>query len=341
MSRIVLILTVIFALTHFTTRNSVGQSNFYDGKTIRIIVGFSPGGGYDALARMLSRHMPKYIPGHPTILVENMTGAGSLLAANHIFKVAKPDGLTMGHFSGGFAYSQVMGQPGIEFDVQKFVFVGAVARDESAIALTKASGITSMEKWFAAKTPVKLGTTGPGAFGTDNVIKVVKAALNLPIQIISGYKGTADMRLAAESGEIDGSTWGWDSMRGTWQKAIESGTVVVVLKTVPKPFPDLSRVPLAIDFAKTAEAKQLIEFGIHYPSKITKTLALPPGTPNDRAQILQKALQESVKDSEFIAEADKAKIGLAPVSADEMRKTVEGIFKLDPGLLAKLKAILF
>ncbi len=145
------------------------QSNFYEGKTIRIIVGFSPGGGYDALARMLSRHMPKYIPGHPTILVENMTGAGSLLAANHIFKVAKPDGLTFGHFSGGFAYSQVMGQPGIEFDVQKFVFVGAVARDESAIALTKASGINSMEKWFAAKTPVKLGTTGPGAFGTDNV----------------------------------------------------------------------------------------------------------------------------------------------------------------------------
>lgn len=317
------------------------QTHFYEGKTIRIIVGFSPGGGYDALARMLSRHMPKYIPGQPTILVENMTGAGSLLAANHIFKVAKPDGLTFGHFSGGFAYSQVMAQPGIEFDVQKFVFVGAVARDESAIALTKASGINTMEKWFAAKTPVKLGTTGPGAFGTDNVVKVIKAALNLPIQVISGYKGTADMRIAAESGEIDGTTWGWDSMRGTWQKAIESGTVTIVLQTVPKPFADLPKVPLAIDFAKTAEAKQLIEYGIHYPSKITKTLALPPGTPNDRAQILQKALQETVKDAEFIAEADKAKIGLAPVTADDMRKTVEGIFKLDAGLVAKLKAILF
>jgi len=341
MARPVLTLAALAVWMLFGTGRSIAQVNYYEGKTIRIIVGFSPGGGYDALARMLSRHMPKYIPGHPTIVVENMTGAGSLLAANHIFKVAKPDGLTFGHFSGGFAYSQVMGQPGIEFDVQKFVFVGAVARDESAIALTQASGITSMEKWFAAKTPVKLGTTGPGAFGTDNVIKILKAALNLPIQIISGYKGTADIRLAAESGEIDGSTWGWDSMRGTWQKAIESGTVVVVLQTVPKPFPDLPKVPLAIDFAKTAEAKQLIEFGIHYPSKITKTLALPPGTPNDRAQILQKALQETVKDNEFIAEADKAKIGLAPVTADDMRKTVEGIFKLEPGILAKLKTILF
>jgi tripartite-type tricarboxylate transporter receptor subunit TctC len=170
---------------------------------------------------------------------------------------------------------------------------------------------------------------------------VIKAALNLPIQIISGYKGTADMRLAAESGEIDGTTWGWDSMRGTWQKAIESGTVLIVLQTVPKPFPDLPRVPLAIDLAKTPEAKQLIEVGIHYPSKITKTLALPPGTPNDRAQILQKALQETVKDKEFIAEAEKAKLGLAPVTAEEMKTTVDGIFKLDAAILAKLKTILF
>jgi len=317
------------------------QSDFFQGKTIRIIVGYSPGGGYDALARMLSRHMGKYIAGHPAIMVENMAGAGSLLAANHVYKVAKPDGLTMGHFSGGFAYSQVTGQPGVELDMKKFIYVGAMARDESAIALTKASGITSMEKWFAAKSPAKMGTTGPGAFGTDNVLKIAKAALNLPMQIISGYKGTADMRLAAESGEIDGTTWGWDTMRSGWQKSLESGTVVVVLQTVPKPFPDLAKVPLAIDLAKSAEAKQLIEYGIHYPSKITKTLALPPGTPSERAQILQKALQETVRDPEFISEAEKARIGLNPVTAEDMKKTVDGIFALDPSLLAKLKTILF
>ena len=340
MKKIILISAMVASmLALFGTASA--QSNFYEGKTIRIIVGFSPGGGYDALARMLSRHMPKYIPGNPAIVVENMTGAGSLLAANHIFKVAKPDGLTFGHFSGGFAFNQVMGQPGIEFDARKFVFIGAVARDESAIALTKASGISNMEQWMAAKMPVKMGTTGPGAFGTDNVIKVIKAALNLPIQIISGYKGTAEMRLAAESGEIDGTTWGWDTMRGAWQKAIETGTVQIVLQTVPKPFPDLPRVPLAIDLAKTPEARQLIEVGIHFPSKITKTLALPPGTPANRAQILQKALQETAKDKEFIAEAEKAKLGLAPVTAEDMKATVDGIFKLDSDILAKLKTILF
>src|SRR4026208_949593 len=126
MVKIFFALTALASWFHSSTTIATAQSDFYQGKAIRIIVGFSPGGGYDALARMLSRHMPKYIPGQPTILVENMTGAGSLLAANHIFKVAKPDGLTMGHFSGGFAYSQVMGQPGVEFDTQKIVFVGAV-----------------------------------------------------------------------------------------------------------------------------------------------------------------------------------------------------------------------
>jgi tripartite-type tricarboxylate transporter receptor subunit TctC len=322
-------------------RISFAQATFYEGKTIRIIVGFSAGGGYDSLARILSRHMGKYIPGHPTIIVENMTGAGSLLAANHIYRLAKPDGLTIGHFNGGLAFNQVLSQPGVEFDAQKFIYIGAVARDESAIALIKASGVTSIERWIASKTPVKLGTTGPGAFGTDNVIKVVKAALDLPIQIISGYKGTADIRIAAESGEIDGSAWGWDSMRGTWQKAIEQGTVVVVLQTVPKPFPDLPRVPLAIDLAKTQEARQLIEAGIHYPSKITKPFVLPPGTPNERLQILRKALQETLKDKELLAETEKARLGLNPVTGDDLKQTIEGIFKLDSGLLAKLKEILF
>lgn len=334
-------LTIIVVWIFLVAHISSAQSDFYQGKTIRIIVGYSPGGGYDALARMLGRHMGKHIPGHPTFVVENMTGAGSLLSANYMYRVPKPDGLTIGHFNGGLVFNQVLGQPGVEFDAQKFHYIGSVARDESAIALTKASGITSMEKWYAAKTPVKMGTTGPGAFGTDNVVKIIKAALNVPMQIISGYKGTADLRIAAESGEIDGSTWGWDSMRGTWQKAIEQGTVNVVLQAVPAPFPDLPNVPLAIDFAKTPEARQLIEIGIHSPSKITKPFALTPGTPADRVEILQKALQDTVKDKEFLAEAEKAKLGLKPSTGEDLKKAIDGIFKLDAAQKVMLKSILF
>ena len=146
--------TAMIVCIFFFTGAASAQNNFYEGKTIRIIVGFSPGGGYDALARMLSRHMPKYIPGNPTIVVENMTGAGSLLAANHIFNVAKPDGLTFGHFSGGFAFNQVLGQPGIEFDARKFVFVGAVARDARPLGGGRVGG--DEDRRAGAELPIPL-----------------------------------------------------------------------------------------------------------------------------------------------------------------------------------------
>jgi tripartite-type tricarboxylate transporter receptor subunit TctC len=198
-----------------------------------------------------------------------------------------------------------------------------------------------VEKWMASKTPVKMGGVGPGAFAPDNVIRIVKAALGLPIQIITGYKGTADIRLACESGELAGTTWGWDSMRATWRKSLETGDVIVVLQAVPKPFPDLPKVPLAISLAKTDEARQLIEIGIHSPSVFARPFVLSPGTPKQQVQILSKALQDTLKDKEFLAEMEKAKLDLNPVTGEELKKVVVGIFKIDPVLTAKMKEILF
>lgn len=313
---------------------------FYEGKTIRIIVGYSAGGGFDTYARVISRHMGRHIQGNPTIIVENMTGAGGLISANHLYKVAKPDGLTIGHFSGYLFFSQVLGQPGIEFDARKFEFIGA-AREEVAYAFTKASGITSIEKWMASKAPVKMGGLGAGTFAPDSVIRILKAALGLPIQLISGYKGTADIRLACESGELAGTSWGWETMRVTWRKSLETGDVVVVLQAVPKPFPDLSTVPLAINVAKTDEARQLIEVGIHSPSVFARPLVLPPGTPKERVEILSKAFQETLKDKEFLAETEKAKLDMNPSTGEELEREVARIFTLESARLAKLKDILF
>ncbi|MBI2985465.1 MAG: hypothetical protein HYY45_01735 [Deltaproteobacteria bacterium] len=320
---------------------ALAAAPFFEGKTIRIVVGYSAGGGYDAYARVFSRHMAKHIPGNPTIIVENMTGAGSLVSANYLYKAAKPDGLTIGHFNGGLFFNQVMAQPGIEFDARKFEFIGAAVKEDVAYAFTKKSGITSMDKWVTSKSPVKMGGVAPGAYAPDNVIRVLKAALELPIQLVSGYKGTADIRLAAESGELAGSAWGWDSMRATWRKALDTGDAIVVLQGVPKPLSDLPKVPLAISFAKTAEARQLIEMGIHSPSVFARPFVLPPGTPKERTQLLQKAFQETLKDKELLAETEKSNLGLDPVSAGDLEKTVAGIFKLDPGLVAKLNEILF
>jgi tripartite-type tricarboxylate transporter receptor subunit TctC len=320
---------------------ALAQDQFYKDKTIRIIVGFTAGGGFDTYSRVLGRNLGKHIPGGPTVVVENMTGAGSLIAANHVYKVAKPDGLTVGHFIGGLFLGQVLGQKGIEFDARKFEYIGAPVTDHVVCAFTKASGITSVERWMASKTPVKMGGVAPGASTPDNGTRILKAALGLPVQVVSGYKGTADIRLAADGGELAGGCWGWDSVSSTWRKSLDSGEVVVVLQASRRPHRDLPKVPLAINLAKSNEARQLIEVGIHSDSEIVRTYTLPPGTPKDRVQALRRAFLETLKDPEFLADAKKAKLGVDPIEGNEVEKTIGGLFKLDPGLVSKLKDILY
>ena len=314
--------------------------SFYEGKTVRINVGFAAGGGYDTYARLISRHLGKHIPGNPTLIVDNMPGAGSLIAANHLFRVAKPDGLTLAHFNGVLFLGQVLGQPGIEFDSRRFELIGAALKEDVACAMTKASGITSLEKWMAATTPVKLGGVAPGA-APDNTARILKAALGLPIQLVSGYKGTAEIRLAAEGGEIAGACWAWDSMKVTWRQALDAGDAVPVLQVVAKKFPDLPNVPLAITLAKTDEARQLIQVGIQYAGAFARPFALPPGTPRERVQVMRRAFQETLKDRALVAEAEKTKLTLDPVTGEELEKMVADVFTLDPTLAAKLKAILY
>jgi tripartite-type tricarboxylate transporter receptor subunit TctC len=320
---------------------AAAADDFYRGKSIRIVVGFSAGGGFDTYARAISRHMSKHIPGSPSIVVENMTGAGSLIAANHVYKVAKPDGLTIGHFIGGFFLGQVLGQPGIEFDARKFEFIGAPVSDHVVCALTKASGITSVEKWQASKTPVKMGGLAPGTSTPDNATRIFKGALGLPIQLVTGYKGTADVRLAADGGEIAGGCWGWDSISVTWRKALDSGDVVVVLQANRRNHPDLPNVPQAIKLAKSDESRRMIEVGIHGDSDIVRTYTLPPGTPKDRVQILRKAFEATLKDPEFAADAKKSRLNVNYIPANEIERDIAGLFKLEPSLVSKLKDLLY
>jgi tripartite-type tricarboxylate transporter receptor subunit TctC len=318
----------------------VQAQSFYEGKTVRTVVGFAAGGGFDTYARVLGRHLGKHIPGNPSIIVENMPGAGGLISANQLYRVAKPDGLTVAHFSGVVFLGQILGQPGIEFDSRKFEFVGAAAKEDVVCALTKASGITSLEKWAASKTPVKLGGVAPGGT-TDNTARILKAALGLPVQLVSGYKGTAEIRLAAESGEVAGGCWSWDSIKSTWRRALDSGDAVPVLQVVPKAFADLPTLPLAIGLAKTDEARRLIQVGLHYAAAFSRPFVLPPGTPKERVKLLRTAFQETLKDKAFVAEAEKAKLGLDPVTGDELEKMVAELFTLDAALVARLKDVLY
>lgn len=323
----------------FSSLPSVFAQEFYKGKTLRIIVGYAAGGGYDLYSRTMARHMVNHIAGQPTMIVENMAGAGSLIAANHVYNVAKPDGLTVGHFSGVLFLGQVLGQKGIEFDSLKFEYMGVPAKIEAACAFTKASGITSMEKWMATKTPPKMGATAPGTVGHD-VSKILIGTLAAPMHLVTGYKGTADIRLAVEGGELAGLCTGWESLKSTWRGAIEAGDMIVVVQTLPKPHPDLPRVPLAINFAKTEEARQLIQVGIHDMAAISRPYVLPPGTPKERVQLLRKAFMETMKEPAFLADAEKSKLDLDPLTGEELERTVSRLSKVEPPLASKLREAL-
>lgn len=316
-----------------------GQSNFYEGKTIRLIVGFTAGGGYDAYTRTIGRHMGKHIPGNPAIIVENMPGAGSMISANYIYKAAKPDGLTVGHFIGGLFLQQLLGKPGIEFDAAKFNYVGVPAQDNFVLGIAKSTGIIDADAWLASKQIVKFGGVASGS-GSDDIPNILKATIGLPIQLVSGYKGTADVRLAFNSGEVSGLSNSWESTKSTWRKELETGELKLVLQATLKPHPEFPKLPMALNYAKTEEAKRLISTLARVHGPTVRPYVLPPSTPKDRVQIIRKAFMDTMNDPEFLAEAKKANLDINPDDGATLEQSVKDILKLDSELVAKLKEIL-
>ena len=316
-----------------------GAAPFYEGKTIRIIVGFSAGGGFDTYSRLIGRHLGRHIPGKPAVVVENMPGAASLVSANHVYKVAKPDGLTVLNFHGNQVINQLIGKPGIEFDARKFEYIGIPTQDNVACAFYKASGITSFDALRNAKTPVKLGGVAPGDT-TYNTARLLIAALKLPIQLVAGYKGTAEVKLAAETGEVAGGCWQWESIKSIWRQGLDAGNVAVVLQVNAKPHPELAKVPNAVDFASDENSRLILKYGGHDPAAITRPYALGPGTPKDRVLLLRTAFNETMKDAEFLADAKKSRLDTDPLTGEEIEKIVAQLFKMDASLINQLKEIL-
>jgi len=340
MRRCLCVLAVIVGLASIP-QVTLGAAPYYEGKTIRITVGVSARGGFDNEARILSRHMPKYIPGKPTIIVENVTGAGGLICANQLYRLAAPDGLTFSHFNGGFLFAQVLGQPGIEFDARKFGYIGSVAMENAVLWVTKASGIASIDQLMASKTPIKLGGTGIGAYAPDAIVKIWKAVSPIPIQLVGPYKGGADIRLAAEGGELAGSVISWDAMKSAWKKRFDSGEALVLMQAVAKPRPDLPNIPLDIGLAKTDEGRQLIEVGVHLNNVFARPFVIGPGVPEDRVDILRKAFMRTMKDREFIEECEKARLPVDPVSGEVLEGAVFATFRTPRPLVEKLKEITY
>jgi tripartite-type tricarboxylate transporter receptor subunit TctC len=230
------LLLIVGPLNPLTIEPASAQTPFYQGKTIRIIA-IAAGGGYDIYSRIMGRHMGSILPAI-RCLSSTTTGAGGLIGVNHVYKVAKPDGLTMATPIGTMFVDQLIGKPGIEFDGRKFEYIGAPAQDTQLLIVHKRTGLKSVEQWLAHPTPVKFGSTGPGS-ANESIPKIAKEALNLPLQVVSGYKGSSVIRLAFNSGEVDGVANAWESMVSTWPQETQNGDAVVLLQAAGKRHPDL------------------------------------------------------------------------------------------------------
>jgi tripartite-type tricarboxylate transporter receptor subunit TctC len=268
-----------------------------------------------------------------------MPGAASLLAANYVYKAAKPDGLTIGNFVGGLSFQQLLGLPGIEFDAPKFEYLGVPAQDNFMIGVAKSIGITSVEQWKASGTLIKIGGVAPGG-GTDDIPKVLKATLGLPLQLVSGYKGTGPVRLAFNAGEVQGACNSWESFKATWRNEMEKGEVTLLVQANLKPHPEVPNVPWAPDLTKNEDARKMILTSARVNGVLNRFYALPPATPTDRVRLLRKAFMDTMKDPEFLADTQKSRLDLDPIDGEEIQRQVRELFKLEPGLVAKMKEIL-
>ena len=333
-----LFFVVIASVTFAAVRAPVQAQDFYKDKTLTVIVGYSPGGSFDLYARVLARYIGKYLPGNPTRIVENMTGAGGIIAANHLYNRVKPDGLTIGAWASPLVLQHIMGNEAAQFDGRKFGYLGIPSPYDTVCTFNQQSGITKMEDWINAKRPQKISAIGPGT-STSDIPKLLKAALNLPMDVIDGYKGGADARLAVESGEVDGYCGSWGTVETVWRSAFESKKLHTVLQASLKSHPKYKHVPLAINYAKTEEARELLvvadnAHGAQFP------FSVPPGMTKERLDVLQRAFMRTFKDPELIAEAKKSQLDIDPVDGPTVTKTLTSLYDLKPATVAKLKDIL-
>lgn len=331
-------LVVLMAAALLRFAPTAHAQDIFKDKTLTFIVGYSPGGTYDQYTRLIARHISKYLPGNPTRIVENMPGAGGIITANHLYNRVKPDGLTVAAWASPLILQHVLGNDAIKIDGRKVGWIGIPAPYDTACHFSQASGIKNMDDWINSKRPLKISSIGPGTSLSD-VPKLLKAALNLPLEMVEGYKGGAEARLAVESGEVDGLCASWQATKVTWRSQMESGKIRVVLQATLKSHPDLKKIPLAINYAKTDEARTLLRVAdnVHvyqFPYSVA------PDTPPDRLKILQQAFIKTLRDRDLLAEAKKSDLEVAPIDGPTTAKTFAGLYELNPALIAQLKEIL-
>jgi tripartite-type tricarboxylate transporter receptor subunit TctC len=313
-------------------------NDFYKGKTIRFIVGYAPGGGYDTYTRAIARHIGKRIPGNPSTVVENMEGAGSLLAANYMFNKAEADGLTVGNFNSGMVTQQALGSKAVRFDARKFGWIGAPVKGFPACMVMGFTGLKTLDEVIQASAKLKFAGTRAGASGVD-LPHLMNALMGTKFNVIAGYKGTSETRLAMQRREADGICSGWESMRVTARAMLDAdgeGKLIPFIIHGKIEDPEVKDLP---QFTKVIKGEENLKAFKAWANQydFQRPLVVPPKTPKDRLEILRTALQKTLTDREFLAEAKSSKMLIDNVTGPEVEQSVNEILSISPELKKKLQ----
>jgi tripartite-type tricarboxylate transporter receptor subunit TctC len=299
-------------------------ADFYKGKNVDLYIGYSAGGGYDVYARALARHVGRFIPGNPTVVTKNMPGAGSLVLANWLYNVAPKDGTAFGMIGRGTGFDPLLGSTKAQFDAAKFNWIGSMNDEVSVCVAWHTTGISKLEQ--VTQKELTVGGTGPAA-DTDQFPKVLNGTIGTKFKIVTGYPGGNDIDLAMERGEVMGRCgWSWSSVIATHKSWMDDNKISVLVQLSLNKHPDLPNVPLIMDFAKNEEQKQIFRL-VFARQPMGRPFLAPPGIPADRVAALRKAFMATLTDKTFLAEAEKMKLEINPVSGDAVQAMVQEIYQ--------------
>jgi tripartite-type tricarboxylate transporter receptor subunit TctC len=320
--------------------------DFYRGKRLTLTVGYGPGGGYDVFARLLARHLGRFVPGNPQIIVQNMPGAGSLIAANYLYAIAPKDGTAFGLFARDMPLLGLMGHnANVQFDPRKFNWLGSssdFSEDAYVMIVRTDAPVKSIAEMRGPGGPVTvLGGTADGATGGD-VPRILQEALGLNMRLILGYRDSAAVFLAMERGEVSGRTTDLSaiqSSRPDWLKPNSGFRLLLQYArlTRHKDFPD---VPTARELASTDSGRALIEFTETPLLTMARPFAAPPGVPQDRVKALQTAFLAAHRDPQYLEESAKVGVYVSPVSAEDMVRSIERLSQASPQLFEQVRSLL-
>jgi tripartite-type tricarboxylate transporter receptor subunit TctC len=320
---------------------SAGQAqspaDFYKTKPVELYIGYSVGGAYDLYARLLSRHMSKHIPGNPNVVPKNMEGAGSLRLANWLYNVAPKDGSAMAIIGRGTGFDPILGNAKAQFDGPKYTWIGSANNEVSVCVAWHSSGVTKFEDLLNRELIV--GGTSSSA-DTDQFPKVVNGVLGTRMRVITGYPGGNDVNLAMERGEVQGRCgWSWSSVKSTHQKWYDEKKFALLMQLALDKHPDLPDIPLIVDLAKTDEQRLILKL-IFARQVMGRPFLAPPGVPKERTDTLRKAFMDTMNDPAFLADAEKAKMEITPVSGDQVEKLVRETYATPKEVAAKAAALI-